>query len=177
MSSGEHCGDDDAHGHGHSHDGAEPADGAAHAARAPQARGDGAAHAERIVGKYRLGKQVGAGSFATVWRGAHVDTGEAVAVKQINLQRLSTKLQESLESEIAILQHTRHANIIKLHDIIKEPEHTYLVLELCTGGDLSQYIKRRKRLAEPEARKLAKQLCGGLRALRAACLVHRDLSA
>ena len=30
MSSGEHCGDDDAHGHGHSHDGAEPADGAAH---------------------------------------------------------------------------------------------------------------------------------------------------
>ena len=131
--------------------------------------------AGRTVGMYRLGEQVGAGSFATVWKAVHVETGEEVAVKQINLKRLNRKLRESLESEIAILQHTRHANIIRLHDIIKEPEQTYLVLELCTGGDLSQYIRKRRRVPEGEARRLARQLCGGLRALRQANLVHRDL--
>ena len=103
------------------------------------------------MGMYRLGEQVGAGSFATVWKAVHVETGEEVAVKQINLKRLNRKLRESLESEIAILQHTRHANIIRLHDIIKEPEQTYLVLELCTGGDLSQYIRKRRRVPEGSA--------------------------
>jgi serine/threonine protein kinase len=64
-------------------------------------------------------KQIGRGSFAVVWRARHVDTGLLVAIKEIKLEKLNRKLRESLESEISVLQRSKHDNIIKLHEIIK----------------------------------------------------------
>jgi serine/threonine-protein kinase ULK/ATG1 len=73
----------------------------------------------RQIGHWRVDKQIGRGSFAVVWRARHADTGQRVAVKEIRLDKLNRKLRESLESEIQVLQRSRHGNIIKLHDIIK----------------------------------------------------------
>ena len=39
-------------------------------------------------------------------------------------------------------------------------------MELCAGGDLLNYVRRRRRLKEPIARKIFKQIIDGL------CYIH-----
>ena len=82
--------------------------------------------APRRIGHWQVEKQIGRGSFAVVWRARHAETGQRVAVKEIRLDKLNRKLRESLESEIQVLQRSRHGNIIRLHDIIKEEKRIFL---------------------------------------------------
>jgi len=132
--------------------------------------------ASRYIGEYEVGKQIGAGSFSLVWYARHRVNGTEVAIKEIDTERLSEKLQESLMSEIAILKHSDHPNIILLHDIIKETGRLYLILEYCRGGDLSMYIRRRQgRVSEATTKHFMQQLAVGLQILRKNNLIHRDL--
>ena len=59
--------------------------------------------------------QIGSGSFAVVWKATRRNDGGTVAIKEINTEKLNSKLRESLESEIAILQRTHHPYIIRLY--------------------------------------------------------------
>lgn len=51
----------------------------------------------------------------------------------------------------------------------------FLIMEYCAGGDLSGFIRTRKRVPEATARGLLVQLAAGLRELWSHHLVHRDL--
>lgn len=73
----------------------------------------------REAGQWVLDREIGSGSFAKVWRATHKQTQQVAAVKEINLDKLSKKLQESLASEVAVLKHTQHHNIVCLVDLIK----------------------------------------------------------
>eukprot|EP00898_Chlorokybus_atmophyticus_P007662 jgi/Chlat1/7898/Chrsp66S07205 len=131
--------------------------------------------AQRVVGDWIVEGQIGAGSFATVWRGRHRVSGQVVAVKEMQLEKLNRKLQQSLESEIDILRRTQHPNIIRLLDIYKGPGRIFLILEYCAGGDMSKFIQRNKQVPESTARHFLQQLAKGLEVLRANHLIHRDL--
>lgn len=72
-----------------------------------------------VVGEYVVGKQIGSGSFSTVWHARHRDHRTEVAIKEIITARLNSKLQDSLKSEIVILKKISHPNIIRLHDMIE----------------------------------------------------------
>ncbi|KAJ8533934.1 hypothetical protein K7X08_007258 [Anisodus acutangulus] len=129
-----------------------------------------------VVGDYVVEKQIGSGSFSTVWKACHRVDGTEVAIKEIVTARLNNKLKESLKSEIVILQRISHPNIIRLHDMIEEPGKIYIVLEYCRGGDLSMYIQRRQgRIPEATAKHFMQQLASGLKILRENNLIHRDL--
>lgn len=119
--------------------------------------------------------KIGSGSFAVVSKGRHRVHGTEVAIKEIATDNLNRKLQESLESEIAILKRANHPNIIRLLEIVKSPDKIFLILEYCAGGDLSDYIRRNGRVKESTARHFMRQLGAGLQVLRANNLIHRDL--
>lgn len=72
-----------------------------------------------VIGDYVVEKQIGLGSFSTVWLACHRVDGTEVAIKEIITARLNSKLKESLKSEIVILQRISHPNIIHLHDMIE----------------------------------------------------------
>ncbi|KAL3640670.1 hypothetical protein CASFOL_015638 [Castilleja foliolosa] len=130
----------------------------------------------QMVGDYMMGKQIGSGSFSTVWHARHRVHGNEVAIKEIVTSRLNPKLQESLKSEIFILKKINHPNIIGLHDMIEESGKIYIILEYCKGGDLSIFIQQRQgRIAEETAKHFMQQLAEGLKVLRENNLIHRDL--
>lgn len=118
---------------------------------------------------------IGQGSFAIVWKARHTVTGALAAVKEINTDKLNRKLQESLNSEIAVLQRVKHVNIVGLLDLFKEPGRLYLVLEYCGGGDLALHLRQRGPLPEASARYLLRQLAEGLKVMRQHSVIHRDL--
>lgn len=129
----------------------------------------------RVVGDYIVGRQIGSGSFSVVWHGRHRVLGTEVAIKEIVMEKLNKKLQDSLRSEIDILKKINHPTIIRLHDIIEVSGRIYLVLEYCRGGDLSMYIQRHGSVPEATAKYFMQQLAAGLLVLRENNLIHRDL--
>lgn len=73
----------------------------------------------REVGDWILEREIGSGSFARVWKAVHKHSKQIAAVKDINVDKLNKKLQESLASEVAVLNHTKHRNIVCLLDLIR----------------------------------------------------------
>lgn len=68
-----------------------------------------------------------------------------------------------------------HPNVIKLYEIIETPKEIYLVMELCKGGELFDYINKSKRLTEEEARRIFKQLISAIEYLARTRVAHRDI--
>nr|AAP06899.1 putative S_TKc, Serine/Threonine protein kinases, catalytic domain [Oryza sativa Japonica Group] len=81
--------------------------------------GGGGGSGVRRVGDYVLVRQIGSGAYARVWLGKHRTRGTEVALKEIAVERLSSKLRESLLSEVDILRRIRHPNVIALHESIR----------------------------------------------------------
>ncbi|KAF9899381.1 Serine/threonine-protein kinase, partial [Lobosporangium transversale] len=139
------------------------------------------------VGDYIVEQEIGRGSFATVYKGHHRVTKELVAIKSVLRSKLTKKLLENLASEINILKGIRHDHIVALVDCKETESHIHLVMEYCSQGDLSQYIKRRGDgppslppppgggLHEVVVRHFLKQLASALEFLRSKNLIHRDL--
>uniref|UniRef100_A0ACD5X130 Uncharacterized protein n=1 Tax=Avena sativa TaxID=4498 RepID=A0ACD5X130_AVESA len=129
----------------------------------------------RRVGDYMLLRPIGSGAYSQVWLGKHLVKGTEVAVKEIAMDRLSTKLRDSLLSEVDILRRIRHPNIIALLDSVRDGGRIYLILEYCRGGDLYSYLLQHKRVPEIVAKHFIRQLACGLQMLREKNVVHRDL--
>jgi len=77
--------------------------------------------------------------------------------------------------EFLILQKTRHDNIVKLYDSFETSKHIVFAMELCAGGDLLNYVRKRRKLAEPLARFVFRQVAQGLKYCHAKGIVHRDI--
>lgn len=50
--------------------------------------------------------------------------------------------------EICILKVLRHPNIIQLYEIIETKKDIYLIMEFADGGELFDYIVKKKRVEE-----------------------------
>ncbi|XP_069147767.1 serine/threonine-protein kinase ATG1t isoform X3 [Solanum lycopersicum] len=118
------------------------------------------------IGEYTLTCKLGGGSSSTVWKAEHRTTGKVVALKQIDLLKLTRQLKSCLDCELSFLSSVKHPNIIRLFD----------VFQFCDGGDLAAYIRDHGRVQECVARKFMKQIAGaGLEVLSMHHIIHRDL--
>lgn len=68
-----------------------------------------------------------------------------------------------------------HDNVIGVYDSFETPKHICFVMELCSGGDLLSYIKKRRRLSETYAKYFFSQMLRGLAALHRTQIIHRDI--
>jgi len=53
--------------------------------------------------------------------------------------------------EIQILKIVRHPNIVQLYEIIETSRQLFLIMEFVPGGELFNYIVKKKRLENREA--------------------------
>lgn len=71
------------------------------------------------MGDYIADQLIGQGSFARVYRAYHKATHQAVAIKSINRDLLSSeKLMANLEQEIKILKSLKHPNIVRFYEVM-----------------------------------------------------------
>jgi hypothetical protein len=108
---------------------------------------------------YRVGKLLGRGAFGKVSLGMHKVTNQLVAIKSINKEFLEEeRSRRKVAREVAILKKLQHPNIINLYETFETEKHFLLVTELCPGGDLLNYVRRRRKLTEDVAKYFFKQL-------------------
>lgn len=102
---------------------------------------------------------------------------QQVAIKSITKKSLA-KSQSLLKKEIKILEELtklKHENVVCLLDCKETPQHVFIVMEYCNGGDLADYLMQRGTLSEDTIRLFARQMCAAMRALQSKGVIHRDL--
>jgi serine/threonine protein kinase len=127
------------------------------------------------VGVYQLGDCIGKGAFGTVYRGLNSISGEVVAIKQFDLDRVSGDEVESFTTEIRLLRDLTHPNIVRYIDFIKSDSHLNLILEYVEQGSLLNIVKQFGSLTENLASLYIKQTLQGLSYLHSKGVAHCDI--
>nr|XP_046266732.1 serine/threonine-protein kinase ULK3 isoform X3 [Scatophagus argus] len=123
-----------------------------------------------------LTERLGSGTYATVYKAYRKgDSREVVAVKVVGKKTLNKASTENLLTEIEILKTMRHPHIVQLKDFQWDAENIYLILEWCSGGDLSRFIRSRRILPERVARRFLQQIACALQFLHERNISHLDL--
>lgn len=74
-------------------------------------------------------------------------TGEKVAIKILEKDKILDSADvERVTREIHILKIVRHPNVIQLYEIIETNRQLFLIMEYASGGELFDYIVKKKRL-------------------------------
>jgi serine/threonine protein kinase len=97
-------------------------------------------------------------------------TSTRVAVKQV-----PKALSAALTREIHHHRQLHHPHVVQLYEVIATESAIWLVAELCSGGELFDYLLERGRVPEREAKVLFGQLCLAVGYVHEKGIVHRDL--
>jgi serine/threonine-protein kinase len=130
-----------------------------------------------LLGKYLIGKTLGAGGMGVVVAAEHVQLGQKVAVKF-----LTAELRGNAEAVERFLREARAAAQIRSEHVVRvvdvhgvAGDLCYMVMEFLEGQDLSQIIETQGRLSLPEAVGYVLQACEAIGEAHGRGIVHRDL--
>jgi len=124
--------------------------------------------------KYKVGKTLGTGNFSVVKRCTNRETGVDYALKVIDKKMVEGK-EEMIETEVNILRRVHHKNVVALVEAFDTPDKLYLVMDLCTGGELFERIVAKGSYTEADASQLVKSILEAIQYLHEQDIVHRDL--
>ncbi|GAA0179962.1 non-receptor serine/threonine protein kinase [Lithospermum erythrorhizon] len=124
--------------------------------------------------RYKIIKEVGNGTFGTVWRALNKHTGEVVAIKKMKKKYYSWEECISLR-EVKSLRKMNHPNIVKLKEVIRENDILYFVFEYMEYNLYHLMKGKAKPFTEVEVRNWCYQVFQGLSYMHQRGYFHRDL--
>ncbi len=125
---------------------------------------------------YSQVKKLGEGSYGTVWKVEHIQTGLHRAMKKIVKNPKSKRDNEQdILNEIEILKKMDHPNIVKIFEFFNTPEGYYLITEYCSGGELFQEIVDKAPFNENIAANIMYQIFSAVNYCHNINIIHRDL--
>ncbi|KAL8274699.1 hypothetical protein Esti_001414 [Eimeria stiedai] len=119
------------------------------------------------------GQNLGKGSYGQVVKARDLKTGTTRAIKVVYKPRIENVTR--LKREILIMKRLDHPNIIKLFEVYEDEKNLYLVMELCTGGELFERIIKSGHFSERYAACLMRQVFSAAAYCHANNVMHRDL--
>ncbi len=122
-------------------------------------------------------QRLGDGTYGAVVEATHEESGQRIAMKQIDRRYLySVNEREAVKREAEFLMDIKHVHIVRLltkHETISK---IIFIQELCRGGTLKSLIqKRRLVISEQECRVIFRQIASGLDFIHNKRLVHGDI--
>ena len=90
---------------------------------------------------------IGGGTFGLIRKVRRKSDGQLFARKELNFERMSERDRKHIVSEVNILRTLQHENVVRYEERFVDTENgiLYIVMELCSGGDLGTVIKRCRR--------------------------------
>ncbi|XP_045525999.1 serine/threonine-protein kinase WNK1 isoform X3 [Pieris brassicae] len=130
---------------------------------------------------FKYDKEVGRGSFKTVYHGLDTQTGVAVAWCELLEKKLNKTERLRFREEADMLKKLQHPNIVRFYNYwegtVAKKKNIVLITELMVSGTLKTYLKRFKRLKPKVLKSWCRQILKGLNFLhsRTPPIIHRDL--
>lgn len=133
---------------------------------------------ERLSGRYRVGRLLGAGGMGAVYEATREDLGQMrVAVKILHASlACDDALLARFRREAETVGKINHPNIVRILDFrAEEGEPPYLVMELLDGISLRQAMARHIDFTAQRTVFIASQILAALAAVHRAQVIHRDI--
>jgi len=124
--------------------------------------------------RYKSELKVGEGTYGVVYKAKDKETSKTVAVKMIRLENEEEGIPSTALREISLLQELNHPYVVKLEDIVCEPEKLHLIFEY-VPHDLKAYISKRMIADQMQTKQMMYQILVGLAHCHSQRVFHRDL--
>ena len=140
--------------------------------------------------RWQQGKYIGGGAFGHVYLGINMDTGDLMAVKEIQFQStpLSTALMakqsfasqnthiSQIKDEMRVLEQMNHPNVVQYFGIEIHKDRCMLFMEYCPNGSLRGLLENSGGIEDETIIALYSfELMEGIRYLHAQQIIHRDI--
>ena len=126
------------------------------------------------MNRYKVLKQLGDGTYGSVWKATNRQTNEVVAIKKMKRKFYSWDECMALR-EVKSLRKLNHPNVVKLKEVIRENDELYFVFEYMIQN-LYQQIKDRDRyFSETRVKNWIYQILQSIAYLHKHGYFHRDL--
>jgi serine/threonine-protein kinase len=131
----------------------------------------------RQLGRYRLGRRLGAGGMGEVYLAEHLLLKRPCALKLIRPGAATDPQSlKRFEREVRLTATLSHPNTVEIYDYGRAEDGTYYyVMEYLNGLSLAELVERQGPLPAGRVVFLLRQVCGALREAHAAGLIHRDI--
>jgi serine/threonine protein kinase len=129
-----------------------------------------------INGKYKLLEHLGTGGMGSVYLCEHVLMRRRVAIKVLPHDKVSDQmLLERFYREARAVAALDHYNIVRAHDIDRDGDMHFMVLEYVDGSSLQFVVDRFGAMSIGRAVNCIRQTADGLQHAHEAGLIHRDI--
>ena len=132
-----------------------------------------------MIKDYIIKQTLGKGAYGIVYKVQKKDTNNIYVIKQIPLAGLTSAEKEEVEQEAKILSSINSDFVVKYYDSFKEKNNINIVMEYCDGGDLNDFIIKKKNngklLEENLIWKIFIKITIGLSDIHRMKILHRDL--
>ena len=121
-------------------------------------------------------KKMGKGTFGSVYKVMHKQTGVIRAMKVISKKKLKCGFTDAdILQEIDVLKKLEHPHIIKIYEFYNYEKHYYIINEFCNEGDLSEKLTKLRKFPEFFVKILMVQIFNAVLYLHKKCVFHGDL--
>lgn len=128
------------------------------------------------IKNYKIGDELGHGAFSHVCKCTNTTNNQQYAMKIFPKSNLTDKGdQERFQREVDTMAYLRHDNLVALYDFFWDEENFYLVIDLCPGGELFDYIVDHDKLDEPTSALIFNQIVSAIAYCHSYGVAHRDL--
>jgi calcium-dependent protein kinase len=128
--------------------------------------------------RYEIDKKVlGVGGFGEVRGCTRRADGRRMAVKTISKLKFAGEAERALMvDEVQLMHRVRgHANVVELAEWSEDQANFYMIVELCTGGELMERIVKEDHFSERVASRLFRQMAAGVQWCHSRLVCHRDI--
>ena len=116
------------------------------------------------------------GRLAVIWEARQLSLDRLVAVKVYQRELDEGDRGRFLREAAAAGRLSGHTGIVTVHDAgVLPDDRPYLIMELCPGGSLTQWLKPENRPNEERVRQLGVRIADALAAVHASDVLHRDI--
>jgi hypothetical protein len=122
-----------------------------------------------VLGRYRIGRRLGAGGFGVVWQAWDEKLERDVAVKVV-----ARDADPRVEREARAAARLNHPAIVALYELAGDEHELFLVSELVPGSTLAE-LSRAGAVADRDVARIGVTLCEALEHAHARGVIHRDV--
>src|SRR5580704_3649840 len=130
-----------------------------------------------VAGKYRLEAIIGEGGMGSVWAATHTGLGQAVAIKFVSKEFVSSsEALRRFDAEAKAAAQLRSRHVVQVFDNGTLEDGTpYIAMELLRGENVYSRVHRAGPVPVPEAIEILVQCCKALGRAHGAGIIHRDI--
>lgn len=122
--------------------------------------------------QYKDRVKIGQGASGGVYTAYEVNTGDIVAIKEMELDKQPKK--ELIINEILVMKGSKHKNIVNFIEAYLLKNDLWVVMEYMEGGSLTDIVTH-SIMTEGQMARVCKETLEGLKFLHSKGIIHRDI--